>query len=379
MKKIKIFEAFAGIGAQSAALKKLNLDYEVVGISEWFINALLAYDAIHHYSEPFECPYSVEEQRVILSRYAFSKDSVHKCNINTLKDHEIENLYRAHVRSKNQGSITDITLSHLERIDMFVYSFPCQDLSTGGKTQGMAKGSGTRSGLLWEIERILLDLKKHDKLPKYLLLENVKALIANSNKADFDQWKEFLVSIGYKNVDCVILDAQDFGVPQHRERCFMLSQLRGEGNIVRSFIPKLEKIRQKYKLSQKPIEYFIRLNPNEHKDEQDAAQVNPTPSREEMWRVNKREKIDENLLIHTIHCNLDRSNTAAMFEYTGLKGHSYRLLTMREAFLLMGFTEEQFEQVKGLGLSYRKINKLIGNSIVVDVLAAQFEALFGGK
>lgn len=378
MGKIKIFEAFAGIGAQSAAFKKLNLDYEVVGISEWFINALLAYDAIHHYNEPFVCNLSIDEQRKILSQYKFSKDSVHECNINILSDNEIEDLFRAHIRSNNQGSITDITLSHLDRIDMLVYSFPCQDLSTGGKTQGMTKGSGTRSGLLWEIERILLDLKKHNKLPKYLLLENVKALLANSNKPDFDQWKEFLTKIGYKNEDCVVLDAQDFGIPQHRERCFMLSQIRGERCIVRNFIPKLEKKRLEYKSLQKPISYFIRLNPNEHKDEQDAAQVNPTPSRVIMWEVNKREVINENLLIHTIHCNLDRSNTAAMFEYTGLKGRSYRLLTMREAFLLMGFTEEQFEQVKGLGLSYRKINKLIGNSIVVDVLAAQFEVIFGG-
>ena len=96
-----------------------------------------------------------------------------------------------------------------------------------------------------------------------------------------------------------------------------------------------------------------------------------------MWRVNKREVIDENLLLHTIHCNLDRSNTSAMFAYNGLKGNSYRLLTMREAFLLMGFTEAQYENVKALGLSYRKMNKLIGNSIVVDVLAAQFEVIFG--
>lgn len=65
-----------------------------------------------------------------------------------------------------------------------------------------------------------------------------------------------------------------------------------------------------------------------------------------------------------------------MFKYNGPKGNTYRLLTMREAFLLMGFTEKQYEAVKKLGLSYRKTNKLIGNSIVVDVLAAQFEALY---
>lgn len=376
MKKIKIFEAFAGIGAQSAAFKKLNLDYEVVGISEWFINALLAYDAIHHYNEKFECNLTIQQQRQELSKFKFSKDSVRECDLSKLKDAEIEDLYRAHIRTKNQGSITDINLSHLDRIDMFVYSFPCQDLSTGGKTQGMSKGSGTRSGLLWEIERILIDLKKHNKLPKYLLLENVKALNAPSNREDFNQWKSFLESIGYINEDCTVLDAQNFGIPQHRERCFMLSQLNEKGNIISNYHQKLEKVRLAYNNKKKPIDYFIKLSPELHRDEQDAAQVNPTPSREEMWRVNKREVIDENLLLHTIHCNLDRSNTSAMFKYNGLKGESYRLLTMREAFLLMGFTEQQYEKVKALGLSYRKINKLIGNSIVVDVLAAQFEVIF---
>ena len=384
MKKIRVFEAFAGIGAQRAALDKLKLNYEVVGISEWFINALLAYDAIYHYNEPFECDKTIEEQREYLSKFKFSKDSVHQCDISKLKDSEVEDLYRAHIRTKNQGSITDITLSNLSRIDILVYSFPCQDLSTGGKTQGMKKGSGTRSGLLWEIERILLDLKEHKKLPKYLLLENVKALNAPSNEQDFTEWKLFLEKIGYKNENCLVLDAQNFGIPQHRERCFMLSQLMGNKKIIYDYESKLEEIRKKYIINKKPISDFIKLG-NIHKDEQDAAQLNRTPSREIMWDRNRRivewdgnnPILDNDLLMNTIHCNLDRSNTSAMFAYTGLKGESYRLLTMREAFLLMGFTETQYMHVKGLGFSYRKINKLIGNSIVVDVLAAQFEVIFG--
>ena len=155
----------------------------------------------------------------------------------------------------------------------------------------------------------------------------------------------------------------------------MLSQLPDSPFYSDNYENKLMQVQKIYKMNQKPIDYFIKLG-NIHVDEQDAAQLNRTPSREKMWAVNKREIIDNNLLLYTIHCNLDRSNTAGMFAYNGLKGRSYRLLTMREAFLLMGFTEEQFERVKGLGLSYRKINKLIGNSIVVDVLSAQFEAIY---
>jgi DNA (cytosine-5)-methyltransferase 1 len=79
--------------------------------------------------------------------------------------------------------------------DLLVYSFPCQDLSTGGLGKGMKKGSGTRSGLLWEIERILKELAGLRRLPEYLLLENVKTIKAKCNQDDLNQWLQFLESM----------------------------------------------------------------------------------------------------------------------------------------------------------------------------------------
>ena len=80
--------------------------------------------------------------------------------------------------------------------DILTYSFPCQNLSTAGAfhnvNKGMKKGDNTRSGLLWEIERILIDLKKLNKLPKYLLLENVKAMLFKKNIKEFKKWIKFL-------------------------------------------------------------------------------------------------------------------------------------------------------------------------------------------
>ena len=73
---------------------------------------------------------------------------------------------------------------------------------------------------------------------------------------------------------------------------------------------------------------------------------------------------------------MDRTHTAALFRYCGAKGDTYRRLTLREAFLMMGFTEKEYLSAKGLGFSYRKLNKLIGNSIVVNVLEAIFDAMF---
>lgn len=373
-KKLRVFEAFAGIGAQHAALNRINIDYEIVGISDWFINALLTYDAIHSDPNKVISVPSYEEQVKYLKKFTFSKDSVNPISdITKLTKNEIENLYIVNHRVKNFGSITEIKGKDLPAMDLLVYSFPCQDLSTGGKTQGMSKGSGTRSGLLWEIERILKELKAINKLPEYLLMENVKAIYAESNKKDLEQWLSFLESIGYFNGSKLVLNSINFGIPQDRNRAFIISHLGKK--IDDSYL-------SEYSHPAPSIMPFLRLECHNNpilREEANEAQLNNTISREEMWRINKRVHISDQTTINTITCNMDRSNTAAMFRYRGPKGYTYRLPTIREAFLFMGFTEDEYERTKRLGLSYRKMNKLIGNSIVVNVLAEIFRLLFAEK
>ncbi|MDY5249154.1 MAG: DNA (cytosine-5-)-methyltransferase [Bacilli bacterium] len=371
--RLKVFEAFAGIGAQASALKRLNIDYEVVGISEWFIDAILCYDQIQNDGKPeIELP-TKEEQIKYLKQFTFSKDSVHPIeDISKLNEDLISQLYKANKRTNNYGSIVDIANEKIEMpdIDLLTYSFPCQDLSTGGLTKGMKKGSGTRSGLLWEIEKILLILKREKRLPKYLLMENVKAILAPSNKEDLNQWLNFLESIGYQNNDPMILDATKFGIPQDRKRCFIISRL---GKKKLNIKPSDLETNEKWNCLDFIMQDYSRID---LKNEADEAQLYPTYSRLKMWEINKREPIKENTIIHTITCNMDRSNTAAMLYYEGAKGKSFRLLTIREAFLLMGFTESDYIKAKRLGLSYRKLNKLIGNSIVVNILTEIFRYLF---
>lgn len=368
--KLRVFEAFAGIGAQHSALKRLNINFEIVGISEWFINALLTYDAIHsNQDETIKLP-SYSEQLEYLKKFTFSKDSVNPVkDITRLSKNEIENLYIANKRIKNYGSISEINGKDLPEIDLLVYSFPCQDLSTGGKTLGMSKGSGTRSGLLWEIERILKELKEVNRLPEFLLMENVKTIYAQSNRKDLEQWLDFLESIGYASGRHLVLNAIDFGIPQDRSRAFIISHLGNQIN---------DLYLENYSKKATSIKPFLRLDYSDPilKEEANQAQLNSTISREEMWKINKREQISDTTTINTITCNMDRSNTAAMFKYSGPKGRTYRLPTMREAFLLMGFKEEEYLRTIRLGLSYRKMNKLIGNSIVVNVLEEIFRLLF---
>lgn len=375
-KTLRVFEAFAGIGAQASALRRLNINYEIVGISDWFINAIECYDAIQNNNKPDIPLPSLKEQIEYLQHYTFSKDSVNPIkDITKLSEEEISKLYRSNKRTNNYGSIIDIGNGKINMpdCDLLIYSFPCQDLSTGGKTKGMKKGSGTRSGLLWEIEKILNKLNKENRLPEYLLMENVKAILADSNKEDFDEWKNFLESIGYKNSDPMVLDATKFGIPQDRKRCFLLSHLKTKIDIKPEYIETNEKFN---------CLDFLRFNYDDNpilRAEADAAQLYDTVSRVEMWNKNKRDPFTKDTIIHTITCNMDRSNTAAMFEYAGIKGNTFRLLTIREAFLLMGFTEEEYERATMTGLSYRKMNKLIGNSIVVNVLEEIFRFLFADK
>lgn len=127
-----------------------------------------------------------------------------------------------HGIANNLGDIRKI--EELPDADLWTYSFPCQDISVAGKGAGIKEG--TRSGLLFEVERLLRVASEKGTLPKYLLLENVKNLVSKKFKADFDKWLDFLAELGYTNY-WKVLNAKDYGIPQNRERVFCIS-IRGE-------------------------------------------------------------------------------------------------------------------------------------------------------
>lgn len=102
-------------------------------------------------------------------------------------------------------------------IDVLTYSTPCQSISQSGKREGMDKGSGTRSAVLWYTEEAIRVLR-----PKVLLQENVKALVNKKNMPNFHKWQNVCTSLGYDNY-YTVMNAKDYGVPQNRERVFMVS------------------------------------------------------------------------------------------------------------------------------------------------------------
>jgi DNA (cytosine-5)-methyltransferase 1 len=167
----------------------------------------------------------------------------------------------------NFGDITGIRWENVPDFDLFTYSFPCQDISAAGLQKGLKKGEGTRSGLLWECERAI-EIKR----PKFLLMENVKALVQKKFIADYKEWLDTLSGYGYVNFGKV-LNAKDFGVPQNRERIFLVSiRIDDEGNVPVYHFPNPfplekrlkdvleDKVDEKYYLSDKMLEYFNRVN-----------------------------------------------------------------------------------------------------------------------
>jgi len=212
---IKVIELFAGIGSQTQALKNIGVEHEVIGISEWEVNAIITYDAIHT-NDGIDYTENMSKKEIIdfLDNFTFSTDGKNPCDIKKLSEKTLRNLYNSHKRSKNLGSILDI--EKLNYADLWTYSFPCQDISVAGKQEGIKEG--TRSGLLYEVERLLEVSEK----PKYLLLENVKNLIGKKHIDDFGKWLNKLEELGYNNY-WKVLNAKNYGVAQNRERVFVVS------------------------------------------------------------------------------------------------------------------------------------------------------------
>lgn len=168
-------------------------------------------------------------------------------------------------KSKNLGDISKIDWAKAPDFDLFTYSFPCQDISAAGRQSGFEEGTGTRSSLLWECKKTI-----EAKKPRYLMMENVKALASAKFLPFLRQWQRWLHGQGYENFT-QILNASDYEVPQNRERVFMISILRTDNNPYPSYyFPKklkLEKrikhileqnVDESYYLSQKALEYFCR-------------------------------------------------------------------------------------------------------------------------
>lgn len=199
--KLRLFEICAGYGSQALALNRLreiypDFDYELVGWAEFD-------------PEPDVNP-DIDKQPAVIAHNALHPDGI----------------------GKNWGDITKIKWENLPDFDLLTYSTPCQSVSQAGLQHGFTEGSGTRSSIIWNVR----DCVKA-KRPKFLMLENVKAMVSGKFIGVFNLWQNELERLGYENF-AQVLNAKDFGVPQNRERIFLISIRNDDNGIVRYYFPK---------------------------------------------------------------------------------------------------------------------------------------------
>lgn len=309
-KPIRLIELFAGIGAQSKALEVLKANFESYKIAEWSKESIKAYTYIHHYEEIKNC-----NDKEINSLNGISRnynEPMTKEQINNLKEDEKILLTNCKKITHNLIDISKVKGEDLNIVDtdkyeyVLTYSYPCQDLSLAGKLGGMEEDSGTRSSLLWEVERLLKECKEKGNLPQILCMENVPQVIGTKNKSSFHKFMKRLEDLGYKNF-VKVLNAKDFYIPQNRQRCFMVSILTKED--VFSFPNKMKldyylldfldkEVDEKYFLSDKMINFFNE-NSIKQKEKGNGFQFKPTTGNVVAKTITTRSgsRMDDNFII----------------------------------------------------------------------------------
>ena len=170
-----LVEFFSGIGSQARALENLNVKKNTLATCEWDIHAFIAYDAIHNSPDLDEDISVMDKPELldILKDYTLSNNGKEAMEYSMLKTYSVETLryiYSGIIKSNNYVDISSLNGESMpDSIDILTYSFPCQDLSNVGAFHGYNKGidkdSGSRSSLLWQVGRVLTEMKESRKKP----------------------------------------------------------------------------------------------------------------------------------------------------------------------------------------------------------------------
>jgi len=313
VKAIRLLSLFSGIGAFEQALKNEKLNYKLRNYCEIDKFASRSYSAIHDVSEDM-----------------------------------------------NLWDVRKVDGTKFNDIDLLTHGSPCQDFTSVGKGVGGDEDSGTRSSLMWETVRIVKECK-----PKFILWEQVPAVLHKNHVHNFNKYLTELENIGYNN-NYQMLNAKDFGVPQNRSRVFTLS-IRQDIDSKIFVFPNpialklmlksiLEKnVLSKYYLSDKLIECFSSMkNRNGFVRGRYFKPLSPESSHARTIRT------------RTGSCPTNNYVYVKDQKTGSIKG--IRNITPLESWRLMGFNDEAFYKAKNAGISDTQLYKQAGNSIVVPVL-----------
>jgi len=423
-KPIRLIEFFAGYGSQALALKYLEAEFEHWKICEWAVKSIQAYKDIHftddnkdYYSEQlFNDSWLISwlYEKGISSNY---NEPMTKEQIIRLGEKQRKKIYNNVCSTHNLVNIQQVKAKDLEITDtdkydyIFTYSFPCQDLSLAGKGKGMGDTT-TRSGMLWEVERILTECYELGTMPQILLMENVPQVHGVDNVQDFNKWQLRLEELGYKNYWQDLI-ATDYGIPQTRNRCFMISILGDYSYTFPKPIPLklklsdlLEKqVNNKFLIKDGTVKCFLTQKdngyPRRERFLQSLSLTNKKNLAGTLTALQGNKATDNHILVKNatkkgyleakIGDGIDISSRMEHHRGTVQKQKSQTLmtninvgtltedfkirnLTPKECFRLMGVKDEDFEKC-AKNQSDSSLYHLAGDSIVVNVLMAIFKEL----
>lgn len=344
-KKIKLIELFGGIGSQAKALEILAR-YSKKVIFEHY--KLVEFDS-----------YCVK-----------SYNDIHNTNFE--------------VKDITKITCEDLNIVKDDSIYVLTYSFPCQDLSTAGKGRGMQKGSGTRSSLLWEVERLLQE-QKDKQLPQILVMENVPQVKSGANKSNFDTWKRTLEALGYSNF-VRVLNAKDYGIPQTRRRCFMVSILSKEHSYhfpneikttitANDIIKRFDEVDKRYRMSDNLLRCLLKEDTGGFARKEVFMKKILNNPRFLCTIVTGQGHATDNQIVKddTIRRKVEGVNDTE--KIVKILSNNVRRLTPSECLRAMGFSNSDYEIISKT-VSETQIYKQAGNSIVVTVLIALFAEFY---
>ena len=318
--KLKVCSLFSGYGSQELALKYAGIDYEVVSHSDINENSNKVYRALHGDYIP------------------------------------------------NLGDISKIDEKTFPDCDLLTYSFPCQDLSIAGIQKGIKKG--TRSGLLYEVERIV-----NAKKPKYLLMENVKNLVSKRHMKSFQEHINFLSDLGYGTY-WRVFNGADFGCAQNRERVFMMSVLGESKKEVKYRMMEVDNHKKK-PVAMRP------LLENEF-DSELVVTRGYTPYLTKKDSVCKRVASVNGVSYNQCAGIFSIDKASPCITKSGrpkimLDNNEVRYITAREAYRFMGIKDSDIDKMFQVALSQNQHCSLAGDSICVPVMEAIFSEFFKEK
>lgn len=324
--KLRVLSLFSGIGAPEQALKNLGIDYELVNFCEIDEKAALAYCLLH--------------------------------NIDWKQEKNALN-----PTPKNLWDITavqsNVIYDYIPNFDIMFFGFPCTDISTAGKQKGLSDmfpsaldtffgetGKLTRSGLFFEAMRIALNKK-----PKFMIAENVGALVSKTFKADFQNMLTLIKDAGY-NIYFDKLNSKKYGLPQSRPRVFMV-MIREDLNIDFSF--------------PEPIPLTVKAEDWFEENVADEYYLSP----ETIKKFNNYKSYKPNYKKDVIRCITTKWGALSHSEQTFVKDNKgIRVLTSEELMKFQGFPREYGTILRKNGFSRNQVGKLVGNSISVPVIQA---------